>query len=403
MRSKPDRRTVIAAAVGMGAVALSRGAAAAPDVSFGFVYDDARLWVPVRVPEAPTPSEFVLDSGAASMVMDAGFAKDLGLSATGAESQTGAGAGSTTVSHLSDRRFSIGGMPLRASNVLVTPLDQLLTATSGRQPRGIVGAQLFQEHVVEVDFGARMVRLHDPKRFVHRGPGVIIPLRFVSGLPIARGDLTTPDGVSHGLDMVVDLGAKSTLLLAEPFIDKAALRQAMPRTVTARLGAGIGGPTRYAFARAGSVSLGAARLDRPVVGLSVDGVLKGGWFDGLLGAEFLSRFTPIFDYARERLILAPGKGPATAAEFDMSGLFVTASGPALRTYTVEEVQPGSPAAQAGVRVGDRITAVDGQDAARLSLGQLRERLKRGPDQVVTLAVARDGAASVLSVALRRLL
>jgi C-terminal processing protease CtpA/Prc len=35
------------------------------------------------------------------------------------------------------------------------------------------------------------------------------------------------------------------------------------------------------------------------------------------------------------------------------------------------VVPGSPAAQAGVRVGDRITAVDGKAATALSLADTR--------------------------------
>jgi N-dimethylarginine dimethylaminohydrolase len=46
-------------------------------------------------------------------------------------------------------------------------------------------------------------------------------------------------------------------------------------------------------------------------------------------------------------------------------------------FTVEDVVPGSPAAQAGLRTGDRIAAVDGQPVTRLSRDETRPRGAQG--------------------------
>jgi hypothetical protein len=90
----------------------------------------------------------------------------------------------------------------------------------------------------------------------------------------------------------------------------------------------------------------------------------GGAFDtkrqeGNLGAGILSRFRVLFDYSRMCLWLEPG--PALDAPFpkDKIGLGLEWADGAL---TVEFVAPGSPAAEAGWKVGERLAALDGRKA-----------------------------------------
>jgi carboxyl-terminal processing protease len=56
-----------------------------------------------------------------------------------------------------------------------------------------------------------------------------------------------------------------------------------------------------------------------------------------------------------------------------------------------EVVPGTPAAQAGLAVGDRIVAVDGKTPAKLSLPDLRLKLREAPAGTpVELRIQRGG-------------
>lgn len=67
---------------------------------------------------------------------------------------------------------------------------------------------------------------------------------------------------------------------------------------------------------------------------------------------------------------------------------------------VVSTYPGSPAARAGVRAGDRIIRVNGEDVSALSLSQLAERLRGPAGSEVRLTVLHpDGV--VLEVAVRR--
>lgn len=191
--------------------------------------------------------------------------------------------------------------------------------------------------------------------------------------------------------VVVDLGAKSTLLIPEPFIEKEGLRESMPRSVTTGFGAGVGGDTYYAFARASRLQLEGderSAVAETIVGLSVDGTLKSAAYDGLLGAEYLERFRLGFDYAASRLLLT--RTDRLAPGFDMSGLFLVARGEALERIVVRSVLSNGPGEKAGLRAGDEIVSIEGRSARTLGLPAARKLLKASDGTRVAVVYARAG-------------
>src|SRR5690606_34005833 len=102
------------------------------------------------------------------------------------------------------------------------------------------------------------------------------------------------------------------------------------------------------------------------------GAFAGADLGGNLGGGVLRRFTVAFDYAGRTMYLAPNEAFAQADAFDRSGLWLLGAADALE---VVDVAAGSAAQQAGLRVGDRITAIDGAVAAWARLPAVRERLR----------------------------
>ncbi len=65
----------------------------------------------------------------------------------------------------------------------------------------------------------------------------------------------------------------------------------------------------------------------------------------------------------------------------------------IREVVVSEVMAESPAAAAGIMVGDRILLIDGQSTERLTADAILQRLRGAADSQVTLTIARRGGPS----------
>ena len=387
-----------------GVVACTPSAAMAQ--SFPFVYDDARLFVPVTLSDSAT-RWMIFDTGASPTVLDANVAQELRLAVTPMGSTSGAGTHSLRVGRAHDVLLRVGGVALGPTDVSVSEIDSLLGPSQGRGAPGIIGSRFFSEHVVEVDFGASIVRVSDPATFRYEGRGIALPLTFDNGVPMIAARMTAPDGTEIPMRLLVDLGAKSTLLVAEPFIREHDLMKRFTVTVTSPLGAGVGGATRYAFTRVPRLALGAngdvLPTDSLIAGLSVGGTLRSTWYDALLGADFLRRYRVIFDYAHRQLILEPRTPLVPPSEYDMSGMFLLAEGAERIRYVVGDLVKGGPAEEAGIAIGDELIALDGQPVAAITLGSVRQRLKAGAGKAVRVEVERGGVRSTHVVMLRRLL
>lgn len=378
---------------------------AAPDAASGitFLYEDARIYVPVRVGDLPA-QWFILDTGATNTIIDTAVAAAAHLHVEHARMVNGAGRGESRQGDTTALELHVGAVPMTVGKPAVMDLAHLLGPTSGRAPAGIIGSQFFREHFVDIDFAARMLTVRPPGDAAAAAFTATIPLTFVESTPLAQVTLTLPGGKAVSATALVDLGAKSTFLLAEPFIERERLRQALPGAVTTGFGAGVGGDTSYAFARTRRLALTAApamALDGAVVGLSVGGTLRSTWRDGLLGAEFLARFRVGFDYAHQRLLLTPQA--SIPPRFDRSGLFLVAAGPDLTGIVVRQVLKGGPADAAGLAPGDEIVGIDDRSGASLRLVEVRDLLKDAARTAVAIRYRRAGVTGLAHVRLRELL
>lgn len=168
-----------------------RSSAGVEGTSFTFLYEEARIYVPVSVNGAAN-LWFILDTGASPTVIDAAVAGKLGIASGGDEVIEGAGSGSSHQAHATPARLLVGGTALKVDAPAIADLAGLLAPTSGRAPAGIIGSQFFREHVVEIDFERRRITLFPPqadrsKHFEHS-----VALTFMSGIPLAAARLTLP-------------------------------------------------------------------------------------------------------------------------------------------------------------------------------------------------------------------
>ena len=377
-------------------------AIAGAQVVLPFEYEDTRLYVPVGV--GGQVRWFILDTGAQPTVLDEHVAMAAGVAGRDTTTTTGAGGGRTRRSTGSEIALALGRTTMTVRQPAIAPLDSLLSRYTGSRAPGIIGSQFFVGRAVTIDFDQHIVIARATPDASELANSLVLPLEIDGGIPYLTGTLRLPDGRAVTARLLVDLGAKSTLLLAEPFIERAKLGALQASGVRSSLGAGMGGATRYSFVRLRSLELGSAaalHLDSAVVGLSVAGTLRSTYYDGLLGAEFLQRYRVTFDYPGKRLILRLRSPAPPNLDFDMSGMFVVAQGDDLREFAVADVAPGSAAASAGMSVGDRIATVDGREAPQMTLSAVRTLLRGPAGRRVVVEALRGGERRTATIVLAR--
>jgi S1-C subfamily serine protease len=85
------------------------------------------------------------------------------------------------------------------------------------------------------------------------------------------------------------------------------------------------------------------------------------------------------------MILEPNAEFSEPYEVDMSGLDIATEGQDFSVIVVNEVEKGSPAAEAGIQEEDVITAIDGHPTKEFTIMQIRKMFMRdGREYLITL-------------------
>ena len=341
------------------------------------------------------PYRLMCDTGGANVVTPE-LAKELGLSSEGAFEGRGVGEKSEDMGVTKVEKLQIGDATIANQVFLVFALGPF-AAVEGVPQFGLVGYEVFKRFVARVDYEKKLLTLALPSAFEYRGTGTIVPFTFNEHIPQVEGSL---DGISGKFD--IDTGARGSVTILAPFAEKNGLTEHYGAKVAAVTGWGVGGPARGLVTRARTLRLGTLEVAGPVVDLSQQ--KKGAFIDpyvaGNVGAGVLKRFNVTFDYGRQRLIFEPNANYARPDAYDRAGMWIN-RGP--EGFEVVDVVAGGPAEEAGLRVGDRITAIGGTPAGQLSLPVVRERFRTEPvGTTIKLAATRNGKPRNLKLVLRDL-
>ncbi|HET6438691.1 MAG TPA: aspartyl protease family protein [Anaeromyxobacter sp.] len=377
-RSEGDRRIGWTTATVNGPLSDADFALPAPPSDSGLVREKRETTVPAYGLRAGVPCvdvklngkgpfRLVLDTGGMNVVTPA-LARLLGLEPEGRFAVAGVGEATEDVAVAKVRLVEVGEAFVQNQIFLVYPLDRLAFATSV-PVQGMLGYELFQRFGVRIDYAGPAVTLYAPDAFRYDGPGAVVPFVFNGRTPQVEGEI---DGIPG--TFLIDTGSDGALDIVAPFV--------RAHDLLARYGArseqirtGVGGLLREYSVRAGALRLGPIEIPTPAAGLAMTnaGALARPGVAGYVGSGLLSRFTVLLDYAHQELVLE--RNPEFGDIRDRTGLGLQAAGGA---FEVVEVVPGSPAAEAGMEVGDRITFVDSSAAGALSLRGLRAILRERP-------------------------
>ncbi len=257
---------------------------------------DGHLYAPVTI--AGHAYQFLVDTGAQSILVDRAVATQLGLASSGAFEASGAArTGGLQLAKIPELRVGAHG---RLTNVVVTTLDLAASSAGTFRADGILGYPFFASSEVRIDFAARTMTFAPPGSFPNSGEALSLDVdRGLPEVPLwVNGMLRAP--------FVIDTGNAAQLLIYSPFERRH--RGLVPFSAVRHNSYGIGGATpsyRSVLDRLDFGSISLYHVDTDVM-LATRGAFADRFDAGNVGLGVLQNFVITFDEARATLYVERG-------------------------------------------------------------------------------------------------
>ncbi|UAJ12239.1 retropepsin-like aspartic protease [Glacieibacterium megasporae] len=316
-------------------------------------YDGNRMFIPARINGHDTLA--LLDSGATVSTIDNDYAKQIGISAAGRVTAGGTG-GLDTAGFAGDVDVEVGN--LKIAGLTVASLDlKPIARRIGHPMPFVLGDELFNELVVDIDFPHRLIAFRDPTGIAPPSGAATVPLRRLIG---NRSVPVSVEGAPP-VEFEFDLGNGSPMEIYPAYYQPRQLLAG--RKSSEVLGGAVGGFHPEIIATLRRIEFAGVTLNdvpasftRDVVSASNSNRVVGN-----LGLPVLARFRLLIDYPQDRLYAVPlADAGSSAFHKDRLGLSMSGENGVLM---VQFVSPGSPAQAAGFKAGDQIAALNGEAAA----------------------------------------
>ena len=355
--------------------------------------DKGHIIVLVRV-NGSRPLHVIFDTGG-SNVVSTDVAREIGLKGTGSTTAGGAGEAQITVQTLSGATLQLGNATLTNQPFGIFPLPRsLVHMTSRYRVDGVIGYEVLKNFVVSIDYVKKTLTLTDPPAFDAANAGTAI--RFASAtVPVIPAIY---DGVPG--QFMFDTGNAFYNTVSQTFLDAHGLAPAAPGTVLVQSSGNLGGALRPWLTRAKQVQIGPYRVDRPIFAVTntSKGALAGTAFAGNLSQSIISRFDIALDYAHGTIYMKSNANfdKPFVGSLDGMSLYESDAG----ALTVSYVNPGSPAAKAGIEAGDVI--VRAESVAGDNFGADDIVAAESPGATLRLTMTREGKTREATIVLEEI-
>lgn len=356
------------------------------------------------------PLNFIFDTGAEHTILTRREVTDFFRVPYGHQFRQvqGADLSDTLVAYLARGIYLDIGDHLRAANqdILVLEEDYFrFESYIGMPVYGILAASTMSEYLIELDYRKQLLRLYRRSAFKPERHGFqSIPMTVNRDKPYIEARVSVvPDSVVT-VKLLLDTGAALPLLLyhnTHPLLSPPAL------TIPSQIGMGLGGFLEGYTGRVAEVAVGPFRQHAVIAyfqEMDTSRISSAQYArNGTLGNLFLQHFRAIFDFQGQTLWLKPAPGYEKPYPFDKSGLFLMATGDTTKGLLVQFVAPGSPAAQAGIRKGDRLLRAGGLKGIAGNLNHISKLMQKKAGKRIELLLSRDDEAYQTAITLRDLI
>ena len=338
-----------------GAAAMTAPAAWAQGSNAGTRFSSTRFGIVVRATINGFSAQALLDSGATAHTIDTGLAQRIGLAAT-SRPVTSLGVGGLARGFFSKpAELAFAGRQFPYTSLAMLDLSRL-TERNGQPVELLLGRPLFDALVVDINFAAGSVSLHDRSAYAPPREATKIDLSPLNGLLTVP--VTLPGGVIYAS---LDTGSMAPLVVSS----RAARRIDLlgDGRISTTLMGGLSGVSEARITSVPNLTFGGTEFHDAPIRVPPRPIGT----DGIVGIELLSRFNVALDFRTQKMWATPN-GPERPFNRDLLGLLGEPGPEGLR---ITHVAAGSPVDVAGLKAGDVITRINGQPARSVTVRIVR--------------------------------
>lgn len=338
------------------------------------------------------PFNFILDTGVGPLIItDPSLIDSIGIKASRSIKISGLGSGNEIDAYISnDVSAQLGKSYIE--NIPTAILKQDIFGLSnylGTKIYGLLGYYFFKSFIVELRYSTKKLLFKEPYS-AGKIKGERIPIEISAYKPYANISIENPEYGHIEIKTLIDNGASHAISLERLYEKPFPVPTA---SIKANLGVGMSGPIDGSIGRVSALKIGSFTLKRVLASYPQYDDVAAKIFlkdrNGNLGADILSRFNVIFDYADNSMYLRKNGQFNRPFEHDMSGIEVYMEDGKIRRYFISRIEPGSPAENAGILVDDEIMTINFSPVATTKLDDIGNLFKSVEGKTIILTIRRN--------------
>ena len=295
---------------------------------------------------------------------------------------------------------------------------------------GVIGYDFYKNFVVKTDYDSELITIYDPKYYKPKrcASCETFDIVLTKNKPYIKNRIKAFDK-DHEVTLLIDSGASDALWL---FDEEYGISDTPKNYFKDFLGLGLSGGVYGKRSKVEEVSMGSFSFKDVNVAypdsLALRNLRTRGARNGTLGSDILRRFTVIMDYPARKITLKKNAFYKRPFHYNMSGITIEHSGmvpvKAVRTgsnsesiridqnngatsavnievnplftffltpkFVVAELRKDSPAALAGVEVGDEVLVINGKPFYKWKLAEVNSLFSSKNGRKIVLQILRNG-------------